>query len=144
MHENMSSASSSSIQFPKGSIGRNEVHGVQDVELQERKIKPAGTKSLKNQFSDKHQIDWSPLSSRSYNATGRYGLRLRRILPWVVKDVKPVIQVKGEDKLQTHHLIQSLKTTFENVKAEIEVEQDEWAKELKNLSHRLNQEDNVV
>lgn len=46
--------------------------------------------------------------------------------------------MKGEDRLQTHKVIQSLTMMCEDVQAEIEVERDEWAKELVGLNYQFD------
>lgn len=133
MHEEMSGTSASFTHVSGGSIGRNKVYRVQNFELQERKINSRGNKGLKGQCSDRRQLDPSPLGLQPYEAPGltRYGLRLRQRLPWVARDARPTMLIKGEDKLQTHKATQSLKNIFEEVEAEVAVEQDEWAKELR-------------
>lgn len=139
MHEDMysasSSASSSSTQLPRGSAGRNKVHAVQDIGLQERKIRSAVIESPKSQFSDRDRFESTPLGSRTDKTAG-YSLHLRHLLPWVQKDVKPAALLLDEDKLQTHERIRSIKMTYEEAEAETAVEQDEWGRELKDRSHR--------
>lgn len=115
----MSSASSSFIRLPRDSAGRNNMPGGQNVELRERKRKPAGIKDP-NHLNNGHHFSLSSRGLSPSEAPSRYARGLRQ------NSVGPSTWMKGEDQLRSQEAIVAMQPIFE----EVAVEQDEWARVL--------------